>query len=551
MSPEAFPDTVSAPPPSPATAAPANSSANTTVGWRPSEIFVLCLVVASYCIISLHILRIGLSLTNHDLTYPLDDTYITMAMAKNFALHGLWSTSSAPFVSTTSCPGFVLLLAAAFRLTGPSVWWPLALSFSFGLLAIVMAQRLLAGAGLTVQFLSLTALVLFTPLAVLALIGMEHTLHLLLVLALLHLVSRTLVLRKPPGTGVLLLTAAAVTVRYETLFLVAVAGLLYLLQRQIRDALMLGAAAATPVIVYGAISVWNGCYWLPHTIAMKGISGSAALHSPWALPLHFLSCLARAPHMIAVLGWTIAPLMSRNVRQNVRVRSLLLMVFGATMLHLALADVTWVYRYESYLIAASIAVVACSLPLLKIRRDWLAVTALLICGLAGFQMLSFRTVQAQGSLPYRSLAIFSQQVQMARFLGRYYQHSAVAANDIGAISYFANVDCLDLMGLGDKTVFWLAHQGVYSTRLISALATARHVKVAIVYDPWFTSGAVPVPSLPASWTRVERWTTPYGFYLGGDTVSFYATDPSEVDGLKQSLAGYASSLPPDVRIAKD
>ncbi len=36
---------------------------------------------------------------------------------------------------------------------------------------------------------------------------------------------------------------------------------------------------------------------------------------------------------------------------------------------------------------------------------------------------------------------------MARFVSRYYQTSSIAANDIGAIDYMANLHLVDLTGL--------------------------------------------------------------------------------------------------------
>jgi len=84
------------------------------------------------------------------------------------------------FASATSCPGFLLPLAGAYRLTGPTVWWPLALSLLFGLLSVVIAQRLMMDTHWGIQVTTLLAIIYFTPLHVIGNLGMEHTLHLLL-----------------------------------------------------------------------------------------------------------------------------------------------------------------------------------------------------------------------------------------------------------------------------------------------------------------------------------------------------------------------------------
>jgi len=78
------------------------------------------------------------------------------------------------------------------------VWWPLVLSLGFGLLALFVAQRLLADTHWGIQFAALGAIICFTPLPIIGLLGMEHTLHLVLVLAFIHLAGKALAYGKFP-----------------------------------------------------------------------------------------------------------------------------------------------------------------------------------------------------------------------------------------------------------------------------------------------------------------------------------------------------------------
>ncbi len=59
--------------------------------------------------------------------------------------------------------------------------------------------------------------IIFTPLHVLGLLGMEHTLHLALILIFLDLVSRALATQSTLHWTALLLTSFMVSVRYESL----------------------------------------------------------------------------------------------------------------------------------------------------------------------------------------------------------------------------------------------------------------------------------------------------------------------------------------------
>ena len=83
--------------------------------------WILALTTVSYVLLSLDLFRRIIAKTNGQFVFPLDDTYITMALAKNFALHGSWSISNGTFQSATSTPAFLLLLSGLYRLTGPTV----------------------------------------------------------------------------------------------------------------------------------------------------------------------------------------------------------------------------------------------------------------------------------------------------------------------------------------------------------------------------------------------------------------------------------------------
>lgn len=509
---------------------------------------VLGIVIGVYLFFVLRVLGEMRSVTG-TLTFPLDDTYITMALAKNLALHGVMGISATRYVSASSCPGFLLLLAAVYRVTGPTVWWPMALSLTFGLLALLMAWRLLADTHWGIQVIALVAIIYFTPLHIMGLLGMEHTLHLLLVLAFLYLGGKALAEGQSPATGLLLLASVMVSVRYESLFMVAMACLLFALQRQIGAAVRLGIAAIVPVALYSAVSIFTGSYWLPQSIALKGFSASTASQAPAEWSRRFNANLAQAPYLGALASLILVLLTMPDIYANKRTRNMLAIVLGGILLHISFAAVGWVYRYEAYLVGAAIAVIGFAIPHVRMSRNWFATLGALVFAALGVSSLMHRAREANATLASRSEAVYSQQVQMARFLSAFEKGQSVAANDIGAINYFADIECLDLVGLGDRDVFWLIRKGMYSASAMAKLAAERGVKIAIVYDSWFQEGDPPgVSALPRSWIRVARWKTPYGVFLGGDTVSFYASSPGDAVRLKANLASFAPSLPPTVEV---
>src|ERR1700685_705590 len=63
--------------------------------------------------------------THGILAYPLDDTFIHMAVARNLAFEHYWGIAGHVFASTSSSPFYTVLLAAVFRIFGVHVIIPL------------------------------------------------------------------------------------------------------------------------------------------------------------------------------------------------------------------------------------------------------------------------------------------------------------------------------------------------------------------------------------------------------------------------------------------
>jgi hypothetical protein len=478
--------------------------------------------------------------------YALDDTYINMAMAKNFALHGVWGVTPYAFSSATSTPFFVLLLSLVYRLTGPSQYVPLILSWIFGLASIYVAAGIVARyLNELWQSVTLIAMVLFTPLFVVGTLGMEHSLHILLTLLFLREFDQD----AKPLWVIAIITALLTGTRYEGMFMVAVGCLMLAVRRKWMRAAIIALAAWLPICSYAVFSIAQHGYWLPNSIALKGVHVHGLSIGELLLNLRTAAIWnsIHGMHLFLLLaGIVLAAIALRTSRSHLFM--MLAVVAGAGYFHLLTADVGWAFRYEDYLIAAAIIVGACSMPALH-RSSKLAsvVAAYIFFGAAA--LLTARSVQAAASLPRYSRAIYQQQWQMANFLRKYYPNGAIAANDIGLINYMNDLHCLDLVGLADTEVFQAKHAGMYSTQFVDQEASKRGIEVAMIYDSWFTSHPVRFsdgPPVPGTWIPVARWKVKQGEQLGDDTVSFYALTPAAADRLRTQLASFAKNLPSDV-----
>ena len=175
--------------------------------------------------------------TGGALVYPLDDTYIQMAIAKTLAAHGAWGVTRFEFSGAGSSLLWPLLLAGLDRLTGQGARLPLIANTlaAILLLAIAYAGVRRHGASRAGQALAGALVIVAAPLPALALVGMEHTLQGAAALAL-GLAGASFCAAPPARdrrdvAAIALLGFVCVAVRDDTAsVVVAVAGFLVLAQ---------------------------------------------------------------------------------------------------------------------------------------------------------------------------------------------------------------------------------------------------------------------------------------------------------------------------------
>jgi hypothetical protein len=229
---------------------------------------------------------------------------------------------------------------------------------------------------------------------------------------------------------------------------------------------------------------------------------------------------------------------------------LMRLVMMAALLHLLFARVHFFYRYEAYLVALWLVALGANLStieaylahVVRVRRrpEKLALAAVL--GLAATPF-AVRACRAHLDAPLASRDIYEQQIQMGLFLRDFYPGARVVANDIGAINFLADIDNLDLAGLGTMDVTRALLRGHFDTRTIAGLATDRRMQIAILYEIWYAESG----GLPTAWRKVGDWSLPDTVVVDQPAVAFYALDPREVSRLEASLRSFAPRLPGRVR----
>ena len=508
--------------------------------------------------------RHSIAINDGRLIYPLDDAYGHMAIARNLAQHGIWGFSPINgFSSGGSSLVWPLLLAGCFNIFGLCDWPPLALNVVAAIAFLFYAGSVIrrhTHSGLA-SALILLAVMYFSPLPTMVGAGMEHCVQILVCVVFVDLAARALADGETPDSVTRARTwlpfwAFGMTmVRYEGLFLLGIVGLLLLCRRQWRTAILCGAAGGLPVTVFGLYARHKGWHFLPNSLLLKaGVTPFASLDDFTAFVTKWYAAMIVNPHMyILLIGLVSALLVQRRRYATLwnRPALLLTILLGGTLLHLQFAGLGWFYRYESYLLGLGIlavslalvdeaqAVLASPRPLFErgLNLGLLALAALFFCA-----PLWSRAQDAWNQLGPASHDIYEQQFQMARLVRQSYRNKGVAANDIGAINFFNDIDLVDLWGLGTLEVADARRTNTYTRDTVRGLLKKHDVQVIMVYEPW----SILYGGLPPEWVPVGQWTIPDNVVCGFSTVTFFAPDATRVPRLAEALREYCPHLPPSV-----
>ncbi len=497
---------------------------------------------------------LGMRQTAGTFVYAQDDPYIHLTLARTLAESGVWGIRPGAFAGASSSPLWTVLLAGLQRAGGPWVLWPLVLNLLSGIGLLLVVSKIVEREGLhRLQLPLLLAMVLVTPLPTLALIGLEHTLFIVLAVAFCWRIAIHASYggaESSLATGIL--AAALVATRYEGLFLIAASAGLLLLRGRRAMAVLVAMAASLPVVAYAAYSVAHGGTILPSSVLMKSGparfatlgSGVAAVLNDWLSVVQLFNRPAESVLTLAVLlalalTWEIDSDASR------RSRAMALLFVAASLLHACLVKMDWFFRYEAYLIAMGLLAFGLVAKPLTIalrsggrKRLNAAATALVILLAAP---LAVRALSALAVTSGAMRNVYEQQYQIALFFREAYPRDAIALNDIGAVSWMGSSPIVDVMGLATSEIAELKRRGQFNRDTLAAVISNRNVKAIAMYEGVFAS------VIPRSWQLVGEWQIVQN--VGGaseDTVGFFAPTAADAARLRAALEAFRPRLPQPV-----
>ncbi len=482
----------------------------------------------------------SVTLTHGRFTYALDDAYIHLAMARQLATHQVWGISPNEFSGVSSSLLWTALLSFFFFIFGDAEIAPFVLNILLGTLLLWVLDRLWSKVSLGAPWrLGLLALAfLAVPLASQPMIGMEVSLQCLLVATFFYsIVLWSGVSDRTRDVITLLLAFLLGAVRYECILLVEITAFGFLLRGETRRAVAIGLVGALPALIYGVFAMLEGGTFLPNTLFLKSGTVDAVMRK---IPNAWQPMLFVGVSVIALFAILI--LLTRYVRKhfpNWRPSGTAI-GFSATIVtaiaQFAIASPEQQFeRYRAYVYIALLIWLGMFVgwlvnrPSTNSSRRYRIAAIVLLAGLSTAHIPKFALYFSKTAIASKN--IWDQQVQMARFVGRYCGGKPVVLVDIGAVSYYSNSPVIDLVGLGTDRIARMRLATGDPSDSMNDFIRKSHARVAIIYpilryrpDPdWIKKGSLVIE---------DRYV------CARDTVDFYALRVSDTEWLRSSLSDF-------------
>ena len=306
-------------------------------------------------------------------------------------------------------------------------------------------------------------------------------------------------------------------------------------------------AGLLPIFLLGLFSVSQGGTFFPISVLGKGhLPGF--VFDDWLI--WFRDGILRLwenPFVPATLG-VLAVILTELYRASKKSLSFyfILITLLVSFIHAFAAEIGG-YRYEAYLIALSLTGIMIGISELN---SWnvslftknprrLVFQILMIMSLLS---LIVRSGYFHYYYPRATQNIYHQQYQMAQFLKNNFPDASVAVNDIGAVTYFTDIQLTDLVGIGDQDIYQLRKNHNWNTETIEAICSERKVELAIVHDIWV--GSV----IPKSWEKIGEWIIPDNFICADERVSFYVVNKEKAEKINKLFKDFLGRLPEGIDV---
>jgi hypothetical protein len=488
-------------------------------------------------------------LVNGEFCYALDDSFIMMALAKNLAFHQVWGLNQYEFSSTASSPFFTVLLAALFRLLGTNIFIPLIINIIALFFIFLYLEKKSGEWGLNAwqTWILLLGTFFFMPVPVLLFGSMEHLVHTLFALWVLFYVFENGTNSNPLKLffGGLLLGA----VRFEAMFEIGLLVLWLWKEKAWFLGFLLGIGGILSWLVLGIYSLEQGWFFLPNSLVLKAYGMNIQeTGSFFGYLKSIVFKAANHPHAIAS-SFSLYLLWEWKIYKNQRDKELIFVALGMSAMHFIFARYNHVYRYEAYLMGISWVVcwkLVSSLSEMKTSKAFLQFfrkkSFLPVLILVMIISPIYRSIDSYAVGTRAMCNIYDQQVQMARFVEKYYPGETIGVLDIGALAFYSDCKIMDIWGLGTMEFAKLKLSGHYLPLKIDSVCKKKGMWLAIVYG---------IVLDHPDWKKVRSWVISNNAVCSRERITFVCLDPKKEQDLLANLEAFEKNLPVSVKVSPE
>lgn len=199
------------------------------------------------------------------------------------------------------------------------------------------------------------------------------------------------------------------------------------------------------------------------------------------------------------------------------VRAFSVLTLLSSLAHLSLASFGWLYRYDTYLVAANMAALALLLcqghPRATTWR-WLVLACAVGLTLPRAWHVWTKTPMAMDDRRWEHL-------MPAEFVKQLPKGTTIAVNDLGVFAFDGHARVIDVFGLGHNTPLRLRRSGTgYTHESISSFLESEGVQLAIVQYCWGDIKQV----VPPKWELMGAWIGERNVVFNDKVVAVFRLD---------------------------
>lgn len=521
-----------------------------------------------YWFVFLYVAARVYTLNDGNFVYSFDDGYIHMGIAKNLSQYGIWGVNNYETSLASSSPLWTLIIAIIFYVSGNHELLPLLLTFSTGgvlIFTIYVISKKFLNNKLLLSSLILTCFA-SSNFILLLYSGMEHLAFTFLAVLFLYLLIKLHYNEKTKHTLIFLFAISMIItgIRYEGFILIA-AGSFYMFFNKknfIYGLLLLIAGFFIPII-FGIylnqdFTIYTPARALVQNIQLKSYNylSSEILfpNGPFFENIHLYKT-----HVFVIIFLIISFIFLILRMFNKRIISFENILFTVSLVLFIFIQVATSFllypRYLSHIYIMGYIMIFIFINTMydRYKSKFKLKKRLLFLKLLFFVFIFIYNVSnlyVDINKTLRSTKnVYEQQYQTAHFLKQFYENETVILNDIGAVSYFTNIDIIDIAPLSHNGIlnYFVQNSGFDSN--FKHYLNGFNPKIAIIYDDWFLKNDDELRDLGNYFTpedRIEKWIILNNYICGDSAVTFYSLS-EEKDNLIKNLEKYSDILPRTVR----